>query len=509
MQTAADQVRNTTDHDVLFLDGGDQFSGTLWDTLYRGQLAPIFQNRLGVQAYTVGNHDCDYGADTLANYTLKVDFPIVVANMNASAHPVLSQTIQSYAIITLSNGVQVGIVGFTTETTEFTSSCGDQVSFVPPIQAVPAVLAELKAQDIKHIIGLSHAGYDQDVLLAAEPAMKDLDLIVGAHTHTFLYGNKEYPNPPQLLAGSNATDTPEGPYPTLVKNGDKSIVVIQAYWASRYLGRLETEWTSEGNLLQVTGAPILLGGANSSNYVPADPATIAILNEYEGPVLEANKQVVGSSLVALEGDAYVIRRYETNLGNMLADAMTETALSFLRDVGSTPLVTIVNAGAVRSSLPAGNITYSDLANALPYSNWIVIKRLTGEQLWAALENAVSALDHPYGRFVQVHGLRYAYDGNATAGKRIIAAILPDNQSVRDVPELLVVMNNYMAQGSDGFTMLVDPPTVLDTSAPLVDSLEHYLGINSPVAPTTKGRVVVCGNMYGPATPEDPLCQDHS
>jgi len=49
----------------------------------------------------------------------------------------------------------------------------------------------------------------------------------------------------------------------------------------------------------------------------------------------------------------------------------------------------------------GNITYSDLANTLPYSNWIVIKRLTGEQLWAALENAVSALDHPYGRFVQV------------------------------------------------------------------------------------------------------------
>ena len=43
------------------------------------------------------------------------------------------------------------------------------------------------------------AGYDQDVLLAAEPAMKDLNLIVGAHTHTFLYGNKEYPSPPQLL----------------------------------------------------------------------------------------------------------------------------------------------------------------------------------------------------------------------------------------------------------------------------------------------------------------------
>ena len=61
----------------------------------------------------------------------------------------------------------------------------------------------------------------------------------------------------------------------------------------RYLGRLETEWTPEVDLLHVTGAPILLGGANSSNYVPADPATVALLNEYEGPVLAANKQVVG------------------------------------------------------------------------------------------------------------------------------------------------------------------------------------------------------------------------
>lgn len=51
MQTAADQVRNSIAHDVLFLDGGDVMTGTIWDTVYRGQLAPLFQNRLGVQAY--------------------------------------------------------------------------------------------------------------------------------------------------------------------------------------------------------------------------------------------------------------------------------------------------------------------------------------------------------------------------------------------------------------------------------------------------------------------------
>ncbi len=72
-------------------------------------------------------------------------------------------------------------------------------------------------------------------------------------------------------AGSNKTDTPVGLYPTLVENGSKAIPIVQAYWAGRYLGRLETQWTLGGDLVNVTGLPILMGGRNSSNYVKSDP----------------------------------------------------------------------------------------------------------------------------------------------------------------------------------------------------------------------------------------------
>ncbi len=74
-----------------------------------------------------------------------------------------------------------------------------------------------------------------------------------------------------LQAGSNKTDAPVGLYPTLVENGGKTIPIVQAYWASRYLGRLETEWTLDGTLVHITGLPILIGGKNSTNYVPSDP----------------------------------------------------------------------------------------------------------------------------------------------------------------------------------------------------------------------------------------------
>jgi hypothetical protein len=89
------------------------------------------------------------------------------------------------------------VVGWATETTAQTSSCGELVQFSTPEEALPGVLAELRALGVEHIIGLSHSGYDVDQRLAAEPELRDLDLIIGAHTHSFLYDG---PPPPLLVS---------------------------------------------------------------------------------------------------------------------------------------------------------------------------------------------------------------------------------------------------------------------------------------------------------------------
>lgn len=62
----------------------------------------------------------------------------------------------------------------------------------------------------------------------------------------------------------------------------------------RYLGNLQTEWSLDGDLLNFTGQPILMGGANSTSFIPADPVVVDLIDDYEGPVLAANKQVVGA-----------------------------------------------------------------------------------------------------------------------------------------------------------------------------------------------------------------------
>jgi hypothetical protein len=121
-------------------------------------------------------------------------------------------------------------------------------------------------------------GYSVDRSVAAAAAYQDIDLIVGGHSHTFLFGAPAPAGQPQLptspgplLSGSTRESTvAEGPYPTLVLNGGsgRGVPVTTALWGSRYIGDLLTVWDAEGNLESASGSPVLLGGANSANPVP-------------------------------------------------------------------------------------------------------------------------------------------------------------------------------------------------------------------------------------------------
>jgi len=94
------------------------------------------------------------------------------------------------------------------------------------------------------IIVLSHMGYAADKLLAANSSLSEIDLIVGAHSHTLLYGSPAPAGQPQLgstppgllVTPATAESLPEGPYPTNILNGGKTIPVVQAFWGSRCVG---------------------------------------------------------------------------------------------------------------------------------------------------------------------------------------------------------------------------------------------------------------------------------
>ena len=122
--------------------------------------------------------------------------------------------------------------------------------------------------------------------IASSAAAADVDLIVGGHSHTFLYGTPAPAGQPQLpgspapnLTATTLESGAEGPYPTNVLNvaTNKTIPVTTAFWGSRYAGDLATSWDAAGNLLSVAGSPVLLGGAASAHPVAGEWEVVAAL----------------------------------------------------------------------------------------------------------------------------------------------------------------------------------------------------------------------------------------
>ncbi|EEC19323.1 5' nucleotidase, putative, partial [Ixodes scapularis] len=109
---------------------------------------------------------------------------------------------------------------------------------------------QLKANGVEIILGITHCGYLRDIEIIKE--VKDLDVIVGGHTNTFLYSGSGHP----------PENKPEGEYPTVVKRGDDSDgLVVQAYYYGKFLGFLQVTFNDKGDVMNWTGNPILLNSS--------------------------------------------------------------------------------------------------------------------------------------------------------------------------------------------------------------------------------------------------------
>lgn len=190
----------------------------------------------------VGNHEFDYGPDWLTSFVGNASFPVLSCNMDASQHASLAGKVLPYTIVTLPiSGSKVGIIGLTTPDTAGISSPGANVTFKAAAAALPACIAGIKAAGVHAVIVLSHMGYDSDLALAATASLSDIDVIVGGHSHTLLYGSpapagelQVAVKPPNILVSpATAESAAEGPFPTNVLNGAKAIPVVQAMWGSR------------------------------------------------------------------------------------------------------------------------------------------------------------------------------------------------------------------------------------------------------------------------------------
>ncbi len=460
LATAIEAVRAKQDH-VLLLDAGDQFQGTLYFTVGGADVVAAVMNELGYDAMCIGNHEFDEGPAELARFIDLADFPVLSANIDALADSSLTDKILPFALFYF-DGQPIAVIGLTTESTAISSSPGPNVQFLNAIEIAQRTAKELESTGVNKIIALTHLGYDRDLELAQ--AVQGIDVIVGGHSHTQL---ADYPTVTQSSTG-------------------EPVLIVTAYEWGEELGRLDVTFNDDGIITDYSGAPIPIDGT-----LAEDPAVSDILAAYRGDIDALMSKTVGTTDVSLNGVREDVRARETNLGDLICDAMLWKTQAF----GTT--IAIQNGGGIRASIPAGPITMGQVLEVLPYGNQIAVLTVSGAQLHAAIDNGVSGVQDGAGRFPQVGGLRVTFDPTADADAHVTSIETWDSDSGTYVPlnlegTYVVATNSFLADGGDGYVMFADAQQEYDsyqTGWLLSDTLAEYLGQFPSIAPETEGRIV--------------------
>ncbi|MCK5584710.1 5'-nucleotidase C-terminal domain-containing protein, partial [Candidatus Bipolaricaulota bacterium] len=457
LATAIEEARDEADN-VLLLDAGDQFQGTLYFTVGGANVVADVMNELAYDAMCIGNHEFDSGPAELARFIDLAEFPVLSANTDALADADLADEILPYELFDYGRET-VAVIGLTSEYTSISSSPGLNVRFLDVISTAQRTAQELEEAGINKIIALTHLGYDRDLELAT--SVHGIDVIVGGHSHT----NVEH-------------------YPTVTSSiSGEPVLIVTAYEWGKQLGRLNVVFTADGLVGSFYGEPIVI-----DESISEDDDMLELLAEYRPAIDALMTTIVGATDVALNGAREDIRVRETNLGNLICDAM----LWKTQDFDAT--LSIQNGGGIRASIPKGMITMGQVLEVLPYGNQITVLRLSGEDIWAALENGVSQVEESSGRFPHVGGMRYTFDPAADAGSRVTSVEVWDTVTEMYVPIDLearyqLATNNFIANSGDGYSMLAESTDRYDSGWLLSDTLAEYLDAHAPVEPVVEGRII--------------------
>ena len=482
--TAINQTRDALKaqgKNVLLLNAGDNFQGSLFYTTYKGTVEAEVLNAMKFDAMTVGNHEFDDSEDGLAGFLDKVQFPVVTANVVATAASKIGDRVKPSIVLEV-GGQKIGIVGAVANDTAELATPGPNITIAEDVAKISEQVQKLKQDGVDKIIALTHVGYPRDLEFIAK--IPDVDVVVGGHTHTLL---------------SNTDQKAEGPYPTLVDNpGGYKVPVVQAGQYSKYLGDLKVVFDDSGVIKESKGDPILI----DSSFKP-DEATLKRIDELKAPIEALKSKVVGSSEGPIEGDRKVCRVKECSMGNLVADA----TLARVKDQGVT--IAFANSGGLRSSIDAGDVSMGEVLTVLPFQNTVATFQLKGEDIRAALENGVSQIDDGAGRFMQVSGLKYSFDRSKPAGGRVVSVEVKEGDAfvpLDPAKTYIVAANNYVRTGGDGFKVFATKAiNAYDFGPNLEEAVAAYITANSPYKPYTDGRIseVTPAGYVAPAKPAAP------
>lgn len=445
LKTLADDVKESNENTIM-LDSGDLFHGTNEANIEKGRAIVEIANKMGYTAMTIGNHDFNFGMDRLKEIRDQLTFPILCANILENGSPIFEQ----YRVLELGE-IKVGLFGLThEESLTYTNSRDiENVTIENATIVAQRILPQIR-ENCDVVILISHLGQERDIELVQK--VSGIDLILSGHHHILqtkiMKENKTY------LAEAGSFATHIGIADIYMKNKQAENIV----W------RVET----------------------TSDQSKAEKETAAIAQNYYEIAYESLKEVVGRADTRLNGLRFDVRSKETNLANLLTDAMKE--------VGNADLA-IMNGGGIRQSIPEGDISLYTIGEVLPFYNSLVTIEIKGETIYEAIENGLTSYPSGMynGAFPQVSGISYEFDGSQIAGERL-QKVYKDGLPIDKEKVYKVATNDYLYNGGDGYECLKDARLIFSGGL-LKDVLADYIKDKNTVSPGLEGRITVINERY--------------
>ncbi len=436
---------------TIRLDAGDVMQGSPASNLSFGKATVEAFNAMGYAASAIGNHEFDWGVDTLAARIRDARFAWLSANLRDRATGNTPPWTQRWRMVT-AGPLKIAVVGYSTEETPSTTRPSNvaDFDFFPGAERLDASIAAARRANPDYVIVVAHAGAFCDRSGTCRGEVVDLaralsnkpDLIVSGHTHSLIQTTVN--GIPIVQARSNGTAL-----------GTVDFVDSAGVRVARI--RVETVWADRES-------PDTAVASVVASYVRrTEPLTARAIATLAAPLTR-------------QGDQYP-------LGNLIADAYRAAARAD---------VAIVNNGGIRADLPAGTVTWGQLFEVVPFQNFVVRLRVSGAVLKAALEHAVGAAEAR----AHVSGVTVRVTTSNPPGERVTAVRLADGRALLDTSSYTLAVPDFMAAGGSGYAMLRVPAE--NTGVVDLDALVEYLRkLPQPVRPPDDVRVSGGGGETAP------------
>jgi 5'-nucleotidase len=454
-----ERLRNPDRTFVVF--AGDALSPSVLSDLFEGEQMIDILNTLKLDAASLGNHEFDFGVDTLQKRLQESKFPWLNINLqDPKSGKLLDRTKQRtvrevpFSPRWAKEGEKpkksrVCLFGASYDVRETMFKDKDRVEYLPIINASKKEAEHLrKDEKCDVVLALTHQFSADDCKLSA--ALGDsVDLILGGHDH------------------STEMKTVCGHAPYVKADSD-----------------LKTQWvmtlflSDDGKVESVDGRLISL--------TDVDPFDLEIhdkIVEWERKGAKEMGKVIGCSKVDLDSVASHARQGEVNSGVFFTDAV--------KAMHKTD-VALINGGTIRGDkiFKKGDLAKVDTTSMHPFGNAIVKIYATGADLRKYFEHTLRCYSDVCGDFLQVSGLKYKFDPKAPVGKRLKSLMHPDGTEVKDDDKFTVALSDYMLANSNmKHNKLYDMVTTND-AVPIVQALNEAVikAGKECISPKVEGRI---------------------